>query len=781
MKRYIVAIIINYILGIIIGLYKLSCIVLFLLIFLFVFMNLMPKARKIFIANKKQIIIMLIFLVLGVCHINFYNSYWEKINSNLDENKIVAEIVNLEKETNYQKTFKVKILNSKNKNKYILLKINKNQKIFNEIEIGYKIIFNGEIQEVEIQRNTGEFNYKEYLKSKNIFGIMKLKDGKVINKNLVSTYRVKNYLIKSAYNRLNKEEADFCLALAIGYKTNLSEEIKESFNKSNLSHMLAISGIHISYLMLLINFIIKPIKSKYKSIIIIFFLIFFMNLTGSAPSVERACLTLILNLIAPFVYRKSDTVNSLVFSAGIILFQNPFAIKDLGFVFSYTGTIGIMFLYPIIKEKIEIFLINKKITLLFSSIKNNILSIILNKILYYCKETIMVTISANILLLPLIIYNFNSISTLFIFSNVIVSPIIIICVILSFILIIINLFPIKIGIFISKIYSILIKQITLLSEFFSSIKFFNILICTPNMHCMLIIYFSIFIWLYLQKNETSKIILKQKIRRYLNLKNIICITLVIVLIFTFLKIKENDLKIYFIDVGQGDCTLIVTPHNKKILIDGGGVESDDYDVGKSVLEPYLLDRGIKILDYIMVSHFDSDHVKGLLYIMQNLKIKNAIISKQPESSKNFEEFQKITKEKKINVIEVNKGNKIYIENNVYFDILWPESSNFIKENILNNNSIVCKMNYNNFSILFTGDIEEIAEKEILKLYKNDLSILNSTILKVAHHGSKSSSIEEFVQVVLPKVALIGVGKNNRYGHPNEDVINKIKNIRSKNI
>lgn len=781
MKRYIVAIIINYILGIIIGLYKLSCIVLFLLISLFVFINIMPKTQKIFMTNKRQVIIMLISLVVGICHINFYNNYWEIINRNLDENKIVVEIVNLEKETNYQKTFKAKILNTKNKNKNILLKINKKQKLFSKIEIGHKIFLNGEVQEVEIQRNTGGFNYKEYLKSKNIFGIIKLKDGEIINKNTISIYKVKNYLIKSSYNRLDKEDADFCLALAIGYKTGLSEEIKESFNKSNLSHMLAISGMHISYLMLLINFVMKPIKSKYKSIITIFFLLFFMHLTGSAQSVDRACLILILNLIPTFLYRKSDTINTLAVSAGIILIQNPFAIKDLGFIFSYMGTIGIILIYPIIKEKIEIFLINKKIMLLFSNIKNKILCIILNKILYYCKETIIVTVSANILLLPLIIYNFNSISALFIFSNIIVSPIIIICVILSFILIIINLFPIKIGIFISKIYSILIEQIIVLSKFFSSIKFFNILICTPNVYYMVIIYFFIFIWLYLQKNEKSKKILNKKIKKFLNLKNIICITLAIVLIFTFCKIKENDLKIYFVDVGQGDCTLIVTPHNKKILVDGGGVESDDYNIGKSILEPYLLDRGIKTLDYIIVSHFDTDHVKGLLYIMQNLKIKNAIISKQPESSKNFEEFKKITKEKKINVIEVNGGNRICIENNVYFDILWPESSNFIKENILNNNSIVCKMRYNNFSILFTGDIEEIAEKELLKLYKNDSNFLNTTILKVAHHGSKSSSIEEFLKIVSPKVALIGVGKNNRYGHPNKEVINRIQNIRSKNI
>ena len=130
---------------------------------------------------------------------------------------------------------------------------------------------------------------------------------------------------------------------------------------------------------------------------------------------------------------------------------------------------------------------------------------------------------------------------------------------------------------------------------------------------------------------------------------------------------------------------------------------------------------------------------------------------------------------------VEQGDRLKIEKDLYFDILWPSNSKLISENVLNNNSIVCKLHYKNFSCLFTGDIEEIAEKQILQEYKNNLQILNSTILKVAHHGSKTSSIQEFVDAVKPKVALIGVGKNNKFGHPNNDVIERIENIRYKNI
>ena len=112
-------------------------------------------------------------------------------------------------------------------------------------------------------------------------------------------------------------------------------------------------------------------------------------------------------------------------------------------------------------------------------------------------------------------------------------------------------------------------------------------------------------------------------------------------------------------------------------------------------------------------------------------------------------------------------------------ILWPEQKQ-IQENILNNNSIVCKLVYKNFSMLFTGDIEEVAEKQIIANYKNS-RILDSTVLKVAHHGSKTSSIQEFLEVVKPKIALIGVGDKNKFGHPNNEVIERLQNLRCKSL
>ena len=165
--------------------------------------------------------------------------------------------------------------------------------------------------------------------------------------------------------------------------------------------------------------------------------------------------------------------------------------------------------------------------------------------------------------------------------------------------------------------------------------------------------------------------------------------------------------------------------------------------------------------------------------MQEIKVNNIIIGKQYKSSENYEEFIKIVKEKKINVKIVEEGEKVSIEDNLYFDIIWPFSDNMISDNSINNNSLVCKLNYKNYSMLFTGDIEAIAEKAILKKYSKSLNILKSDILKVAHHGSKTSSITEFIEKIKPKYAIIGVGEDNKFGHPSDSTIQNLEkaNIR----
>ena len=168
---------------------------------------------------------------------------------------------------------------------------------------------------------------------------------------------------------------------------------------------------------------------------------------------------------------------------------------------------------------------------------------------------------------------------------------------------------------------------------------------------------------------------------------------------------------------------------------------------------------------------------GILSILEEIKVEKVVITKQIEESSNYKEFIKKVKEKRLNVIMVEKGDRLKIEKDLYFNILWPGNEQ-IQENALNNNAMVMKVNYLKFSMLFTGDIEKIAEEKILEEYKNKENILQAKVLKVAHHGSKTSSTKEFIESVNPQIAVIGVGKNNLFKHPSEEVI---KRLEEKNI
>ena len=163
--------------------------------------------------------------------------------------------------------------------------------------------------------------------------------------------------------------------------------------------------------------------------------------------------------------------------------------------------------------------------------------------------------------------------------------------------------------------------------------------------------------------------------------------------------------------------------------------------------------------------------------MQEIKVNNVIIGKQFEDSENYQKFLKIINKNKNKVYVVEAGERIKIEKNLYFDVLWPDSNNAVIENALNNNSLVSKLSYKNFSMLFTGDIEEIAEKKIVSIYGKS-NMLDSIVLKVAHHGSKTSSTMDFIEKVKPQEALIGVGKKNKFGHP---AITTIQTLQNQNI
>ena len=165
-------------------------------------------------------------------------------------------------------------------------------------------------------------------------------------------------------------------------------------------------------------------------------------------------------------------------------------------------------------------------------------------------------------------------------------------------------------------------------------------------------------------------------------------------------------------------------------------------------------------------------------MLEKLEVSKIIIGKQGEENEQYKQFKKLVNQKNVTVLNVKKGDVVNIEKDIKFNVLFP-TSELIQENVINNNSLVVKLEYKDFKMLFTGDIEEIAEERLLKLY--DKEELKADILKVPHHGSKTSSSQKFLEAVSPKLALIGVGENNKFGHPNDEVLNRIHKLRCPNL
>lgn len=762
-------IVIAWIIGIILGLYlqiSIASFVLFISLILLIFIIFEKKILK-FIKSKKikayysvlnvhiKILIFLVILIVAFAQIKYYEGIFENKYKNIkesDEISIIGTIVSDPQEKEYKTKYILKIdtinSNKKYKNTKVILYTKKGKET---LKYGDKIELVGNFKLAQERRNPGGFDYRFYLKTKKIYGIVTTKNTKKLKENNVNIIsmianKTANVIKNQSKKLLKNKEACLLIGLLIGDTDEIDEETKEDFRNSNLTHMLAVSGLHVSYVLLGVNYIITKVKihKKLSKIIVMLLILFFILVTGATPSVLRAGTMTIYLIIGGIFYRRISVFSSLNLSLLVIIIMNPYCLFDVGLQLSYAGTIGIVYLYPIIKEKI-----------------------------YNKANSILITISANIVIIPIMLYNFNTISLTFFISNLLAGPIIGIIIILGFSIIIISLIFFPIANIFSKILNLLIILFLNTAKACANLPFSKIFIITPTLK-YIFLYYCLLVFIIIKE--------RTQIRINIKLRNKVIAILIILVIINpikyFSNIKQSNLKIYFVDVGQGDSTCIVTPKNKVILIDGGGNSKDEnYDIGKQTLLPYLLDKKINKIDYCIVSHFDSDHCGGLMYILKNLKVKNIIIGKQYEEYENYKEFIKIAKDKKINIRVVEAGEKITIEKNLYIDVLWPiNREKMVIQNAINNNSLVFKLRYINFSMLFTGDIEEIAEKEILDNYKENTELLKSKILKVAHHGSKTSSTKEFINIVKPKYAVIGVGKDNKFGHPSNVTIENLKTI-----
>ncbi len=736
MKRPFLIITIPIVMGIVIY-YYVNVNIRFLFLIL-IFMVIMYLLSIVFDTNDK-ICIIIIFFILGIfiTHIKANNSTLIKFIDNrvVLEGKIIEEKVEegLGKYVVLVDNIFLENNQFKIKEKLMLTVIGDTR-----LNLGEKITFNGVLEEPRENTNPKMFNYKLYLLSHNIYTTSKIRDYSImkIEKQTLPWYdRAKFKFIDRVETifdiYLSKTNSLLMKSIVLGNYSYLNENVFEKYGNLGLSHLMAISGLHIGIISVFLIQIMAYIgfDRKLNYIITISIIWFYGYCVNYPSSVIRSNIILTVYFCSQLLAERYDILNTLLFAMFIILVWNPFWLFNVGFQLSFIVTFFIILLTPIIKDK-------------FYPYKNDILS-------SFCG-----ILAAQIGSIPIVAYYFNILSLISIFANLIIVPLLSLCLVMGFILILISSISGTIANTIGLILNFLLYLQDIFTKWLYNLPLVSIRLPSPSITNIILYYFMVLCIFKIIKMDIFNKEVEKTIFLYL---------VVFIVGTSCFNILDNTLIINFVDVGQGDC-MVIEKNNKVFLIDTGG--SFFKNVGEDIVLPYLIKKGIFTVDGVFISHFDLDHCQGLTYLMDNIKIKRVYIGYENEENFLFSNIVMKCKEKNTPIVKLTVGDKYILDENTYFETISPDN-NIIEREIdsENNKSLVLVLNNYNRKILFTGDIEEDVERYI----SNNIDY-TIDFLKVPHHGSATSSTPIFIDTIKPKYAFIQVGKNN-FGHPSEEVLN----------
>lgn len=551
------------------------------------------------------------------------------------------------------------------------------------------------------------FNYKKYLYYNKIYYLFDVNSYEIKNDNNVIE-KAKDFLIKRAYNGKNSE---YLLVLVLGDKALISSDVYNTYQNNGTSHLLAVSGSHISVILLFLSIFLKRIKEIPKLIIISLILLFFAFVTNNAPAVNRAIYFFVINRINKIGNLKLSNIQVLFITAFILLLIDPFTLYDLGFIYSFCISFGIMYYSD--------------------KLKGNLF-----------KTTFMISIIAFLFSLPISCYINYELNISSIFINLIFVPWI------SYIV-----FPVAIITFIFPIFNPILSILLTITDVLNNVgEYISIFINIPKM--LLIVAIILFLLLLLMKNN----------------KKYFYIILIILGLVKLYPLINNRYEIYFLDINQGDSAIIITPHKKDvIMIDTGGkityeqeewkVSNKTYNLSDNTIK-FLKSIGITKIDYLITTHGDYDHLGEAINIINKIKVKNVIFNNDSYNDLELE-LIKVLNENSINYYQNIKALNL-ANNTLYFlnDLLYDNE---------NDNSNIIYFNAYNIKFLFMGDASTDVENDLINKY----NLEDITVLKVGHHGSKTSTSESFISYINPLISIISVGRNNRYNHPNIETLNNL--------
>lgn len=636
-----------------------------------------------------------------------------------------------------------------------------------KLKIGNRVCVTGTCRRFLPAGNDGQFDARQYYGILGIDFSMTGCDGKIEDAGFHPyrqiLYGIRRRISQSFEAGLPSDYAGIMQAMLLGEKGSMDEELKGLYQRNGIAHVLAISGLHITFLGMGVFRLCKKIRlpAFAGSLISFALIVSFGEMTGAGASTIRSVIMFSLFLLAGICGRTYDMLTAMAVSAaGLLLFQ-PRYIHHSGFLLSFGSVMGIALISPLLREMFPKEPFTKKI-ILNKSKKEKILEMLKDKIFSSLSASLSVTLAT----LPIQLYFYFTFPSYSVFLNLLIVP-------LMGILLMagtvggISACLLRSG---STIFLTPCKWILSLYEAFC--RCFDRL---PGGHPVLgkpslwkiLFYYSVlfgilFREIHRKNTETrSKPLISQK---RLQMKNVIITVAAVVAILILCIRLRSATTCTMLDIGQGDCLVIEEKGGKNIMIDGGS--SDVSQVGKYRIVPYLKSHGISHIDYAFVSHGDSDHTSGILEMLtdkENLEIEIdcLVLTKFAMTDGEYAEILTAAKRSDVRILFIGAGDG-FVMGNLKFTCLYPEMA---EEAEGNDQSMILMMECCNSRTLFTGDLTEEKEGEILW---EDVDIL-----KVAHHGSRYSTSADFLAKCRPETAIISAGEKNSYGHPHAETLERL--------
>jgi len=628
------------------------------------------------------------------------------------------------------------------------------------LHFGQKIVMEGVLSKPIGLKNPGLFDYEKYLAIKDIYAVLKVKEGGVVeivdadaaNRVKAAAYRLRNWIRTAVDTHFEAPYSGFIKAIMIGDRTDLRYNLNDDFIKTGTVHAIAISGLHVGLIaaIFLGALALLRLPKKVNLVLTACALVLYMFIAGSSPPVVRAVIIFVVFVVGYLINRESDMLNSLAFAAFIMLLANPKELFNPSFQLSFASIAGMVIFIPVINVFLRMDAARRRS--------------FLGKAGSYLLGAVSVSAGAWFSTWPIVAHYFNIISPMALVANLVVVPALFVLTAGSFLFLLAVPFSGFLSGSLAHALSVFCKALFTANHFLADLPFAYFRISAPSGVMMVLYYAAIFLIVLPPKMEFKKICVRR-----IDILIVLLIALNVMVWSDAAAVNRDALKITFLDVGQGDSALLELPGGKNVLIDAGpGGDEERFDAARSVIAPYLWNRKINKLDAVIVTHFHEDHLGGMLYLVDNFKVMSVMDNGATcENSEIFDKYRRAIKNKKINRVTIGDGDAINF-NGGKIIVLNPAKGSALADS--NENSLVLKIHRKHFDALFCGDASNVALARMTAQYGD---FLRSDVIKIPHHGGNVGSdiiVKDFLNTANADAAVISVAKMNKYRHPSKKTL-----------